>query len=255
MSKQVTIIGSSLDFLEDLRNKLSRTGLSVRCVDLNTAGAFLAENIQDLLILDLVCPFEKCRPLIQGVLQNDPSRQTVIFCLIEPAMLEKHREELYELHRTYPLKKLFPKPFLPMDIVEAVHREFFPSEKSPRMIMVVDDSPERIERVSEAIAPFYRVLSAAPGRHSLMAALEETPDLILLGPHMPSSLQAKTCSDLKSFYPTEKTPVLTCLDSDEPVFQAKMLLAGAGDFLCGEVSRETLRKKIDQFLKSNYIVL
>jgi putative two-component system response regulator len=99
-------------------------------------------------------------------------------------------------------------------------------------VLVVDDQPENLVAVGEALRPLgYTVWLADNGAAALASARERQPDVILLDVVMPGMDGFEVCRTLKDDEETRLLPVvfLTGLDSREARLEG--LEAGATDFL------------------------
>jgi len=99
-------------------------------------------------------------------------------------------------------------------------------------VLIVDDQPQSLEAMQEALRPLgFEVLTAPDGEAGLALARERQPDVILLDIMMPGMDGFEVCQRLKDDPETRLLPVvfLTGLDSREARFRG--LEVGASDFL------------------------
>ncbi len=99
-------------------------------------------------------------------------------------------------------------------------------------VLVVDDQPENLEALAQALRPLgYEVWQAPDGETGLVLARERQPDVILLDVMMPGLDGYAVCQRLKEDEETRLLPVvfLTGLDSREA--RLRGLETGATDFL------------------------
>jgi PleD family two-component response regulator len=118
-----------------------------------------------------------------------------------------------------------------------------------RKILIIDDSPTQLAITIKMISSYYEVITASTGREGLRIAMIEDPDLIILDLQMPDMNGFKVCADLKSFYPTDKTPILVYTASMNEEKIRKAFLVGASDAIMKSCSQEELLKKIENNLK------
>jgi CheY-like chemotaxis protein len=82
-------------------------------------------------------------------------------------------------------------------------------QPAPRTILVIDDQDDE-RTIQRAILEHqgYRVRVAADGASGIAAALEETPDLILLDVAMPRMDGFEVCTTLRGREQTARVPIL-----------------------------------------------
>lgn len=84
-----------------------------------------------------------------------------------------------------------------------------PTSLNTTTILIVDDTPENLEVLSESlVAEGYRVAVAIDGETAIEQAQFAPPDLILLDVMMPGMDGFETCQRLKSSPTTQDIPVL-----------------------------------------------
>lgn len=116
---------------------------------------------------------------------------------------------------------------------------------SSGVILVVDDSPETLGLLNEALENAgYAVLIALEGKQALTIAQSITPDMILLDAIMPNMDGFETCRQLKANPALEKIPVIfmTGLSDTEDI--VKGLEAGGVDYLTKPVKPSELLARI-----------
>ena len=254
INKNITVIGSSPDMWQALRTKLSETGYVVSFHDFGEAKELLKKSLPDLIVIDLIFPFQKTAEVLREIGAAPAVRKPVVFGLSELKALKDNFKEILSLNLIYPFKKLFPKPLRVMDMADEIHWEFFPNTKSLKLVLVIDDSPTQLGITIKNLSSSYNIITASNGREGLRLAMSEEPDLILLDLNMPDINGLKVCADLKSFHPTDKTPIVVYSGTMDQHQIHKAFLVGATDYITKESSEEELIKKIDKFLKSNYIL-
>lgn len=252
--KRVLAISSSPDFWGDTKKRLLELQIDFSVCDFQAAPSALSAQPADLLLIDLVYPFTKTLELFRQLSALNLPVRPLAFGLCETKLLDEHREEMKALQTVYPFVCFFPKPLKVMDLVDSVHQTFVPEAKSVKLILVIDDSPTSLGISIKMLSSRYEVMTASTGREGLRIAMSEEPDLILLDLNMPDTNGLKVCADLKSFHPTDKTPILIYSSNLDQRLIYKAFLVGASDYIQKTSSEEELIKKIDIFLKSHYIL-
>jgi putative two-component system response regulator len=99
-------------------------------------------------------------------------------------------------------------------------------------VLVVDDQPENLQAVSDALRPLgYQVWTAGDGEAALAVARERLPDVILLDVMMPRMDGFEVCRRLKADAETRLLPVVFVTGLDSREARLKGLDAGATEFL------------------------
>ncbi len=84
-----------------------------------------------------------------------------------------------------------------------------PALSSPKLILIVDDTPVNLGVISGALKDFYKTKVATNGERALaLASADEKPDLILLDVKMPGMDGYEVCSRLKADPATCEIPVI-----------------------------------------------
>jgi len=87
--------------------------------------------------------------------------------------------------------------------------------------MFVDDDPELLEEVSEALrGAGFKVVEAADGQEALQEALSRKVDLIVMDISMPEVSGVEACHCLKAMPKTRKIPVVLTLSKKDPATRA-----------------------------------
>ncbi len=104
--------------------------------------------------------------------------------------------------------------------------------EQPR-ILIVDDAPDNIHLLADALEQEYIVLVAMDGQRALDIANrpEQQPDLILLDVMMPDMGGYEVCRQLKAVVRTRDIPVIFVTARDSPEDEAKGLNLGAVDYI------------------------
>jgi len=103
----------------------------------------------------------------------------------------------------------------------------------PPRILIVDDAPDNIHLLADALEPEYIVLVAMDGQRALEIANrpEQPPDLILLDVMMPDMGGYEVCRQLKAMARTRDIPVIFVTARGAPEDEAKGLNLGAVDYI------------------------
>lgn len=101
-------------------------------------------------------------------------------------------------------------------------------------ILIVDDAPNNVHLLAEALEPDYAVLVAMDGGRALEIAsrAESQPMLILLDIMMPGLGGYEVCRQLKSMERTRDIPIIFITARDAPEDEAMGLNLGAVDYIC-----------------------
>jgi putative two-component system response regulator len=117
--------------------------------------------------------------------------------------------------------------------------ELKPKQSAPakQTVLVVDDTPENIDIMTEVLNPHYRTRVAINGEKALKIALSDTPpDLILLDVMMPGMSGYDTCRRLKENPDTRGIPVIFVTAMSEVEDEQKGLETGAVDYITKPIS-------------------
>ena len=118
-------------------------------------------------------------------------------------------------------------------------------------ILVVDDSPENIDLLGNALSGDYEIKVALNGKKALkIAGTEKPPDLILLDVMMPGMDGYEVCRRLKSNAKTLDIPVIFVTSMSEVEDETKGLEVGAIDYIT-----KPIRSPIVQARVKNHIEL
>jgi diguanylate cyclase (GGDEF)-like protein/PAS domain S-box-containing protein len=107
-----------------------------------------------------------------------------------------------------------------------------PSESPRAKILVVDDQPENLHLLSDALtSDKYEVKGVINGDMALIVANSVIPDLILLDVVMPGLNGYEVCEKLKENPLTQNIPIIFLSASNDPVDRVKALSAGGVDYI------------------------
>ncbi|EKD28018.1 MAG: hypothetical protein ACD_79C00466G0016 [uncultured bacterium] len=250
MCKKIDIISTEIELFKECGQKLSDGGYSVHSFLLKEY--ILKDSFDcDLIVIDVVPPLKHYEVLLNRI--HDTKSDIILFFLCDKDIVSQKIADITFLSKIHSIRKLFYKPVLAADIVDYVNLSFNPSSKSIKKVLVIDDSPTQLAVTIKNISPYYNVLTASTGKEGLLIGMSQIPDLILLDLNLPDVNGLKVCADFKSFKPTCKIPIIAFSYTEDPTLIDKTSLVGADDFFHKKNSDEELIKKIDKFLKSNYI--
>lgn len=112
-------------------------------------------------------------------------------------------------------------------------------------ILLVDDQPENISIMIEALSFRYTLLAATDGATALeRAAGEPRPDLILLDVMMPGMSGHEVCRKLKHDPATRDIPVIFVTSLDAPDDEARGLGIGASDYIAKPISPPVVQARV-----------
>ncbi|MBF0177169.1 MAG: diguanylate cyclase [Magnetococcales bacterium] len=121
-------------------------------------------------------------------------------------------------------------------------------EHQPK-ILIVDDMPDNIDLLHQAMGEEYEVLFATNGPEALAIATTENPDLILLDVMMPEMDGYQVCRRLKAEEVTRHIPVIFVTALTEEADEARGLLLGAIDYLTKPISVPILQARVRNHLE------
>jgi signal transduction histidine kinase len=117
-------------------------------------------------------------------------------------------------------------------------------------ILIVDDTPENLEVLSESlIAAGYRVAAALDGESAIEQASFAPPDLILLDVMMPGIDGFETCFRLKSAPVTQAIPVVFMTALSETQHKVRGFSLGAVDYITKPFQREEVLARVQVHLQ------
>lgn len=126
-----------------------------------------------------------------------------------------------------------------------------PITSSTGIILVVDDSPETLGLLNEALENAgYAVLIALEGKQALTIAESITPDMILLDAIMPNMDGFETCRRLKANKDLEKIPVIFMTGLSDTDSVVKGLEAGGVDYLTKPIKPNELLARMKVHLNN-----
>ncbi len=115
----------------------------------------------------------------------------------------------------------------------------------PASILVVDDAPDNIAILANALTELYRVRAATSGAKALrMCQGDDPPDLVLLDAVMPELDGFEVCRQLKSDPRTADIPVIFVTGLRDSSDEQRGFGAGAVDFIRKPISVHIVRQRV-----------
>jgi len=121
-------------------------------------------------------------------------------------------------------------------------------------ILIIDDSPEAIEVLGNALPKHYKRQAAISGENAikLLDTSEELPDLILLDVMMPGMDGYEVCSHLKKDERLKEIPVIYLSALTDTKDKVKAFEQGGVDYIEKPFQFEEVRARVDTHLKLRY---
>src|SRR5450830_640594 len=121
-------------------------------------------------------------------------------------------------------------------------------------ILIVDDSPEAIEVLGNALPKHYKRQVALSGEKAikLLDTSEELPDLILLDVMMPGMDGYEVCRHLKSDERLKEIPVIYLSALTDTRDKVKAFEQGGVDYIEKPFQLEEVRARVDTHLKLRF---
>jgi CheY-like chemotaxis protein len=119
-----------------------------------------------------------------------------------------------------------------------------------KIILTVDDMPEILKFVKNALRDHYKVI-AAPGAKTALKVLEtQKPDLFILDIDMPEMDGYELAARIRNTAQHEKTPLIFLTGNSTREHIAKAMLVKCDDFIVKPASHEYLLTKAGKFLNA-----
>ncbi|MDB5810865.1 MAG: adenylate/guanylate cyclase, partial [Betaproteobacteria bacterium] len=116
-------------------------------------------------------------------------------------------------------------------------------------ILIVDDTPQNIELLSEVLGADYRIKAATSGERALkIIEAESPPDLILLDIMMPGLSGYDVCERLKANPATRAIPVIFVTAMDEVRDETKGLALGGVDYITKPIIASIVHARVKTHL-------
>lgn len=122
--------------------------------------------------------------------------------------------------------------------------------KSPRRVLVVDDTPANVSLVLDALSDAgHEILVAESGRSALALLEHTTPDIILLDVVMPGMDGFTACQRIKQLPASQSVPVLFMTALDTPDEKLRAFSAGAVDYILKPVNPAEVLARVNTHLQ------
>jgi serine phosphatase RsbU (regulator of sigma subunit) len=117
-------------------------------------------------------------------------------------------------------------------------------------VLVVDDSPENIDLLGNALSRDYEIKVALNGEKALrIAGTEKPPDIILLDIMMPDMDGYEVCRHLKSNAKTQDIPVIFVTSMSDVEDETKGLEVGAIDYITKPIRSPIVQARVKSHLE------
>ncbi len=116
-------------------------------------------------------------------------------------------------------------------------------------ILIVDDQPENIRLLMDAVDEQYQVIVAKDGPTAIQRTIQFLPDLILLDIMMPEMDGYAVCSALKANETTKEIPIIFVTAMNDARDEEKGLKLGAIDYIRKPFSLAVVKARIYNHLK------
>jgi signal transduction histidine kinase len=124
----------------------------------------------------------------------------------------------------------------------------------PMRILLVDDNPNNLKVLSEAIQGYnWKALMATDGESAIEQAEYANPDLIILDVMMPGIDGFETCRRLKANTRTENIPVIFMTALSDATDKVKGLEIGAVDYITKPFQQEEVIARLKLHLKLSHL--
>jgi DNA-binding response OmpR family regulator len=123
------------------------------------------------------------------------------------------------------------------------------------VVLVVDDSPENLSMLTEALDQAgYTVLVAVDGSSAIERAKLAAPDAILLDAVMPELNGFDTCIQLKSHEATKAIPVIFMTGLSESEHVVKAFAVGAVDYVTKPLAPDAVIARIRAHVRTSQLM-
>lgn len=117
-------------------------------------------------------------------------------------------------------------------------------------VLIIDDVPNNIEVLGEALSQEYDVRFACSGQEGLMMAMADPPDVILLDVVMPEMDGFEVCRRLKDLDDLQNIPVIFVTARDAEEDQGIGLSLGAVDYITKPFNPALVRMRVRNHAES-----
>ncbi|RKG64661.1 response regulator [Corallococcus sp. CA054B] len=138
-----------------------------------------------------------------------------------------------------------PRPFTQQDFATAAERLVATRRLERAKVMVVDDDPEAVRALSQALVSDAVEVVGLENAYGLLDALaQHRPDLLLLDVQMPGPSGFDLCRILRLAPEWQELPILLITAQVGLEFRLAAFQAGADDYLAKPVLKEELRARV-----------
>jgi len=120
-----------------------------------------------------------------------------------------------------------------------------------KIIMAVDDMPEILSFVNNALKNHFKVIAVPGGKAALKAIEMQKPDLFILDIDMPEMNGYELAEKIRSNPGHVKTPLIFLTGNSKREHITKAMAVGCNDFIVKPASHEILLTKAEKFLNTN----
>jgi two-component system cell cycle response regulator len=111
-------------------------------------------------------------------------------------------------------------------------------------ILLVEDSPATVERVSQTLVPQCQVDHEGDPQEALFRAAEGDYDLVIISLNLKQIDGLRLCSHLRSLDRTRSLPILVVVDPEDNVRLIRALDLGVNDYLVRPIDRNEMRARV-----------
>ena len=112
------------------------------------------------------------------------------------------------------------------------------------LVLIVDDMPDNVEILGEALTEDYEIQFAMSGEEALKLVRTHTPDLILLDIMMPGIDGLQVCKILKANAATRDIPIIFVTAQTAADKECKGLDIGAVDYITKPFNTPIVRRRV-----------
>jgi putative nucleotidyltransferase with HDIG domain len=116
-------------------------------------------------------------------------------------------------------------------------------------LLIVDDVPENIHELAEALKGEYRIMPASSGTAALESMQSSTPDMVLLDILMPDMDGYEVCRRIKATAEGNRIPVIFISVVDATVDKVRGFSIGAADYITKPFDIDEVRARIHTHLQ------
>jgi len=120
-----------------------------------------------------------------------------------------------------------------------------------KCVLAVDDMPEILSFVNNAIKDNYKVIPVPSGRAALAALKAHTPDLFILDIEMPEMDGFELAATIRKMPEHAATPIIFLTGNSSRSYITKAMQVGADEFIIKPASHGYLLAKVGGFLNKN----